>query len=48
MDRGALVIGPAFADRIAEQTRGIGFFYYYRFPQDNRDAGVALHGRHLR
>ena len=35
VDRGALVIGPAFADRIAEQTRGIGFFYYYRFP-DNR------------
>jgi hypothetical protein len=34
-DRGALVIGPAFANRIAEQTRGIGFFYYYRFP-DNR------------
>ncbi len=35
VDRGALVIGPAFASRIAEQTRGMGFFYYYRFP-DNR------------
>ena len=35
VDRGALVIGPAFASRIAEQTRGVGFFYYYRFP-DNR------------
>ena len=32
VDRGALVVGPAFADRIAEQTRGIGFFYFYRFP----------------
>ena len=30
VDRGALVVGPAFAARIAEQTRGIGFFYYIR------------------
>ena len=30
VDPGALVIGPAFAARIAEQTRGIGFFYYIR------------------
>ena len=29
-DSSALVIGPAFAARIAEQTRGIGFFYYIK------------------
>ena len=29
---GALVVGPAFAGRIAEQTRGIGFFYNYQVP----------------
>lgn len=28
VDKGALVVGPAFAARIAEQTRGIGLFYY--------------------
>jgi len=30
VDKSALVIGPAFAARIAEQTRGIGFFYYIK------------------
>lgn len=30
VDKDALVIGPAFAARIAEQTRGIGFFYYIK------------------
>ena len=29
-DKRALVVGPAFAARIAEQTRGIGFFYNIR------------------
>ena len=28
VDKEALVVGPAFAARIAEQTRGIGLFYY--------------------
>ena len=28
VDKGALVVGPAMAARIAEQTRGIGLFYY--------------------
>lgn len=30
VDKSALVVGPAFAARIAEQTRGIGFFYYIK------------------
>jgi hypothetical protein len=30
VDSGDLVVGPAFAARIAEQTRGIGFFYNTR------------------
>jgi len=30
VDKGALVIGPAMAARIGEQTRGIGLFYYAR------------------
>lgn len=30
VDKDALVVGPAFAARIAEQTRGIGLFYYTR------------------
>jgi len=30
VDKAAIVVGPAFAARIAEQTRGIGFFYYIK------------------
>jgi hypothetical protein len=30
VDKRAIVVGPAFAARIAEQTRGIGFFYNIR------------------
>lgn len=36
VDRAALVVGPAFAARIAEQTRRIAFFYYIKL------GGVAV------
>jgi len=34
-DRGALVVGPALAVRIAEQTRGLGQYYYARIRSAN-------------